>query len=552
MAAILSLMSAGAWHCLRCGTLNLSIAEACRHCGRRPLASHAPIPSSDSAALAAALSFIVPGLGQVYAGRFARGLALFALPVVVLGVFIGALAVFDPLLAAVLRVAAGLAAALVVLVGAYHAAIVVDAFAAPATASRGEPRAYAALGAMVLTLLVLYVAAYQHAVAWGTLASRVFEPFQREVTASGAAPAWSGRERFNVLVLGIDTRADANATTQNTDTVMVLSLDPINRTAAMLSIPRDTVVPIPGRGDDKVNAVFAYGGAELSRRAIAGFLDIPVHGYVLVDFDGFRRIVDAAGGIAIDVAAPVRDEGFPTEDYGVTRVHIRAGPQLMDGDTALRYARSRHDSNDFSRAERQQRVVAALKRRVSESAMLLRMPALAGQVGDAVRTDLDPASALPLGRLAASVPARDMETATLLPATSGAGGQLREFAGAGGYYLVPVRAAVARLVAELFYDPRVRAEAPRVEIRSRDTRAALVEDLAESLSKRRYQVVRTSALAEQRRSVVQLRNRDKRYSAEQLARAIDSPLVEGGVTADADIVVLIGDDFRGLDVASSR
>lgn len=444
-----------AWHCARCGTLNLGTAEACRRCGAAPEAAAVAAAARDDAGLAAVLSLLLPGLGQLYTGRIAVALFAIGIPVAIGTVIAGVLLAIDPLLALALRVAVGLAAAAVALLAIYHGAVVWDAFTSRSTAGRGlrgkRRSDYLALGAVAVLLVILYVTLFRQATAWAALASRVFEPFQQ--SGGTAAEVWSGRDRLNVLLLGIDTRKGAGGVTQNTDTLIVLTIDPVHRKAGMLSIPRDTLVRIPGHGEEKVNAAFALGGADLARRTISEFLDVPIHSYALVDFDGFRRIIDAVGGVVIDAPLPIHDESYPTEDFGVTRLDIRAGPQLMDGETALRYSRSRHDSNDFSRADRQQRVIGALQDRAAAQNTVLQLPSLVDDLSDAVRTDLDPGNGLPLLRLGLGIDAKDIDRRVLKPALDGEPGQLRELNSPSGYYLVPIPGAVELLVTELFYDP---------------------------------------------------------------------------------------------------
>ena len=406
----------------------------------------------DDAGLAAVLSLLLPGLGQLYTGRFRRAATIVGVPLAVGAVIVGLLLIVGPLMAAALRVAVGLAASAVALSALYHLAVVLDAFGAPSTLGTGMTGKrrieYLALGASLVILLVLYITLFRQATAWASLTARVFEPFQKSGGVQGAV--WSGQERLNLLFLGIDTRPGNGGEEQNTDTVIVFTVDPVHHTAGMLSIPRDTLVTISGHGEDKINAAYAYGGPDVARRTVSDFLGIPIHSYTLVDFVGFRRIIDAVGGVVVDAPLPVRDEEYPTEDYGVTRIDIRAGPQLMEGEAALRYSRSRHGSNDFSRAERQQRVIGALKRRVNEQSALLQLPALVDELSSAVRTDLDPGNALPLLRLALAIDMKDIDRRVLKPPD-----QLREEQGR-GYYLVPIKSAVAAVVADLFYDPRAR------------------------------------------------------------------------------------------------
>lgn len=545
--------STSSWRCPRCATLNLATAESCRRCGARPSDAAArarPRATADHAGLAAVLSVLLPGLGQLYTRRIRRALLIVAIPIAFFVILGGVLAVVDPLLELVLRVAAGVAAALTVVLGVCHGGVVVDAFAAPSTRGRGisgkRGGEYLALVACLVFLALFYVVLFRQATAWAVLAQRVFEPFQRS-GGSAAQQAWSGSDRLNVLLLGIDTRqGGAENSSQNTDTMLVLTVDPANHAAGMLSVPRDTLVAIPGHGDDKINAAYAAGGPELAVKTVSNLLKIPIQSYALVDFVGFRKIIEAVGGVIVDAPIPVRDEAYPTEDYGITRLDIRAGPQLMDGETALRYSRSRHDTNDFSRAERQQRVITALRHRVSERQTLLQLPTLVGELSDAVQTDLDPANALPLARLGLSVDTKAIERRVLMPSVAGEPGQLRELNSPSGYYLVPIQSAIDELVAQLFYDVKVRQEAASIEIRATAGKTGTADDVRDALQARRYTIARVTAGASASRTTVLLRTSAKRYTAEQLAKTLGASVTEGPADTDADIVVTLGDDFRGL------
>jgi LCP family protein required for cell wall assembly len=336
--------------------------------------------------------------------------------------------------------------------------------------------------------------------------------------------------------------------TQNTDTIIVLSLDPLNRTASMLSIPRDTLVPIPGHGSEKVNAAYALGGPELAQRTIENLLAIRLNSYALINFDAFTKIVDSLGGALVDVKRPIRDESYPTPGYGVERLNIQPGPQLMPGDRALKYARSRHDSNDFSRAKRQQDVISALRARMSSDGMLSRIPAIVGDVGTAVETNFDPANILPLAGLGGGIPSSDIRSEVLLPC----GGdsphcELSEQSGALGYYLVPDRAKIGNLVAELFYDPRVRQEGARLEIRGTGTKNGAAQEVADRLAARAFGVGRVTTGASGRSEIL-VKNGAKRYTADELSKQLSGiPVREaGGEQTDADIVVVVGSDFKGL------
>jgi LCP family protein required for cell wall assembly len=200
--------------------------------------------------------------------------------------------------------------------------------------------------------------------------------------------------RTNVLILGLDRRPN-QSTVVRADTMILATVYPPGPRVALLSIPRDLYVEIPGYGAGRINSAhfwgeseFEGGGPALSAQTVERNFGVPVHHYVRVDFEGFRAIVDAVGGIDLVVEQPIVDDAYPTEDYRTMRVEIPAGPQRMDGETALRYARSRHSSSDFDRAERQQQVLVALARRVLKPQVWPQLPAAYRVVMAHVDTDL--------------------------------------------------------------------------------------------------------------------------------------------------------------------
>lgn len=184
------------------------------------------------------------------------------------------------------------------------------------------------------------------------------------------------RSPFNVLLIGVDRRPDEKEGARS-DTLIVVRVDPVEKWASMLSIPRDTVAQIPRYGAAKVNAAYSYGydnaealygpatapeagGAALAAETVESLLEITIDYTAQIDFHGFQQVVDAVGGVLIDVEKPLLDAEYPTEDYGVQRLFIPAGLQVLDGSTALAFARSRHASTDFDRSKRQQLVLRAL------------------------------------------------------------------------------------------------------------------------------------------------------------------------------------------------
>ena len=203
---------------------------------------------------------------------------------------------------------------------------------------------------------------------------------------------WAVRQpRSNTLILGIDRRPE-QGTVVRSDTMMILTAYPPDAKIGLLSIPRDLYVEIPGHGTSRINTAHFWGEAQavgngpaLAMATVEHNFGVPIHHHMRVDFDGFRAVVDAVGGIDVVVEEPIVDATYPTEDYGTIRIEIPAGPQHMDGEMALWYARTRHGSSDFDRARRQQEIVTALTRRLLQPRTWPRLPA----VYQAARTNID-------------------------------------------------------------------------------------------------------------------------------------------------------------------
>ena len=184
------------------------------------------------------------------------------------------------------------------------------------------------------------------------------------------------------LIIGCDKRAKENDPGRS-DTLMVLRMDPAKKVAYLISIPRDSRVEVPGHGMTKINAAYAYGGADLSADTVSNVLGLEINHYVVVDFQGFKDIVDALGGIDINVKKKIRDH------FDGNYVSFNPGMHHFNGQEALEYVRVRHVDDDFGRMGRQQQFLRAVMDKLTRFSNIWKIPELAGIASRNIKTDPD-------------------------------------------------------------------------------------------------------------------------------------------------------------------
>jgi len=199
-------------------------------------------------------------------------------------------------------------------------------------------------------------------------------------------------DKATVLIMGVDEREGNAAMGEDpdsgrSDTLMVAVLDPHTNQASLLSVPRDTRVRVKGLGWDKINAAYAYGGDTLTRSTVERFLGTPMDHYVLVNTRNFPKIIDALGGVEIDVEQRMKYED-PYDDDGGLFINLYPGLQHMDGKTAVTYVRYRDEEGDIGRIRRQQKFMAALMQRITSPGIIPRLPNIIREVMSSVKTDL--------------------------------------------------------------------------------------------------------------------------------------------------------------------
>jgi LCP family protein required for cell wall assembly len=259
----------------------------------------------------------------------------------------------------------------------------------PVTPGRVAKWIAAAIGAWFALSLVLFLASAQ--VEQG----KVSDSAERALDSGGPLPFTPN----TILVIGSDARpkgtreggANVVGEPSRSDTLMLIRTGGFK--SARLSIPRDTVVDIPGHGQDKINAAYAIGGPALTITTVERFLDVKINHLVEVNFDNFPDFIDALGGVDVTLPKPVRAELDGGDDAGGTSIDLPAGTSHLDGRHALGLARVRVNErdpgeNDIDRAERQQRILNAIRGRLVGPSTFLRLPWVSWTAPKAIRTDM--------------------------------------------------------------------------------------------------------------------------------------------------------------------
>ena len=241
-----------------------------------------------------------------------------------------------------------------------------------------------------------------------------------------SAAAWQGTERVTVLVMGIDRRPEQPAERGYlTDSLMLVSVDPASRTAAMLSIPRDLWVEIPGFGQDTINTAnrtgdyndYPGGGPALAVETVEYNLGVSIDYYLRLDFAGFETFIDNIGGVQIVNETAIDDPTFPDGAYGYDPFTLAAGAHTLNGRDALRYARTRHGDSDLQRAGRQQQVALAVRDQLLSPGalpgLIARAPMLFQSLSGSVQTDLSLEQMASLALLAPDIPRDNIRSAVL-------------------------------------------------------------------------------------------------------------------------------------------
>ena len=194
----------------------------------------------------------------------------------------------------------------------------------------------------------------------------------------------TAKDKATIMIMGVDERDDDVG---RSDTLMIASIDPKTNQASLLSVPRDTRVKIKGHGFDKVNAAYAYGKEKLSQDTVENLLGVNIDHYIIINTKSFKKIIDAIGGIDIDVPKRMHYED-PWDDDGGLIIDFQPGMQHMDGAKAVTYVRYRDEEGDLGRIRRQQDFMRACMDKIVSPAIIPKLPSVIKEVMDSIQTDL--------------------------------------------------------------------------------------------------------------------------------------------------------------------
>lgn len=251
---------------------------------------------------------------------------------------------------------------------------------------RGRTKRIAAIAAgSVLALLIVAAGglfAYAKHIE-NTMGRTIYKQEKLDIDLAKAEP----QEPYNMLILGVDRRPKETA--YRSDTIVLARVDPKTKQVWMVSIPRDMRAQIPGHGHAKINSAYALGEEQLAIDSVEKLTGVPINHFMAIDFSGFEDVVDAMGGVWIDVPVEINDKEAD-RSKGDKASHIDSGYQLLDGAHALTFVRARHQfaDQDFSRMKNQQAFVKAIAEQMATKTSVAKIPKIVAAVAPSISTDL--------------------------------------------------------------------------------------------------------------------------------------------------------------------
>ena len=273
----------------------------------------------------------------------------------------------------------------------------------------------------ILCLVILFLGSYFYVIGFEAKVQNI-----EEVKDILSKP--EHEKPINILLLGSDTRNKAER--GRSDTIIIASILPSEKKAVLISIPRDYRVNIPGYGMNKINFAYSKGGPSLAIETIKNLTGMSINHFASVDFKGFSRIIDALGGVEIDVEKRMYD--------GRNDINLYPGKQLLDGKKALAYVRWRLDPlGDLGRIKRQQKFFGAIAEKGTKISSLARVPEVISIISDNLKTDLSVTKMISFAKSFYSIKKEDLQT-VMLP---GVPKMLN-----GGSYVIPDEEMVSEII----------------------------------------------------------------------------------------------------------
>ncbi len=340
-------------------------------------------------------------------------------------------------------------------------------------------------------------------------------------------PPFGGRLQVNVLILGLDSESEPH----RSDTIMLAALDLARHRIGVISVPRDFRVDIPGHSAQKINAAYSLGGVELTARTVEALTGVHRDYYVTVTSAGLKQLVDALGGVEVDVDKRMV---YRDRSQGLF-INLYPGPQRLNGEQAVWYVRYRHDpTGDLARIRRQQAFIHAVMREALAPRNLARLPALLKLFSQAVETDLTLSDLVGAGKLARALDPGQVKARTL----PGAPVDI-----AGVSYLEPDYNEMPHIIAEVLYGAR-----PRVAIVNATAIPGVEAGLVRRLGGEGYEVTERR-FANHTSAASQVVDRaDHPDEAKQILGWLHCGAISRAnreAIAGADITVLLGTDYIG-------
>jgi LCP family protein required for cell wall assembly len=368
--------------------------------------------------------------------------------------------------------------------------------------------------------------------------------------------------RINILILG---RGGANHPGGLlTDTIQLISINPSEPSLAMLAIPRDLAINLPGDGFNKINTAYSLGeqkkkgsGGAFAKKVVSDLLDIPIHYYIDLDFTGFIKIINTLGGVTINVEKGFYDPEFPAPDMrGYQPFSVKAGVQRMNGETALKYARSRHGDNgegsDFARAKRQQQVIKAVLSEALKAENLLnpaKMLSIINTLGNHLNTDMNIGEVERIAKIVKNISSEKMSQKSL---DNTSDGLLVNNSSLGlGYALVP-RAGLNNYleiqmeVHRFLEDPLVKKESPTLLIKNLSGNSYAGKDFEKIISAYGFEVlsVEEGSQVQAKSEIRDYSKNKKNYSLNVLKKRLGVSAKSESAPSEADFVVILGKDYK--------